>query len=167
MQNREKLRYRNHFNRQQNNKKILPISNTIYSESAASISPNGRYVAFQSDENGSDQIYLTQTLNPNGAKRQLTGRGGKEPVWASDGTELFFRNGNDLLALKIDPESGNTRGVPEVIFSMEFVSQNTLAAYKPSKSGDKFLVLKEVPGSKANKINFVFNWPEEIKQKLN
>jgi len=151
----------------QNNKKILPISNTTYSESAASISPNGRYVAFQSDENGSDQIYLTQTLNPNGAKRQLTGRGGKEPVWASDGTELFFRNGNDLLALKIDPESGNTRGVPEVIFSMEFVSQNTLAAYKPSKSGDKFLVLKEVPGSKANKINFVFNWPEEIKQKLN
>jgi len=49
---------------------------------------------------------------------------------------------------------------------MEFVSQNNLAAYKPSKSGDKFLILKEVPGSKANKINFIFNWPEEIKRKL-
>ena len=100
------------------------------------------------------------------SKQQLTGKGGKEPVWASDGTELFFRNGNDLLALKIDPESGKPQGVPEVMFSMEFVSQNNLTAYKPSESGDKFLVLKEVPGSKANKINFVFNWPEEIKQKL-
>ena len=150
----------------QKDKKILPISNTTYSESAASISPNGRHVAFQSDENGSDQIYLAQTLNPKGTKKQLTGTGGKEPVWSSDGKELFFRNGSDLLALKIDPESGKSQSVPEVLFSIEFVSQNNLAAYKPSKSGDKFLILKEVPGSKANKINFVFNWPEEIKQKL-
>ncbi|MFL2910491.1 MAG: TolB family protein [Limisphaerales bacterium] len=97
-------------------KKIRPIANTTYSESAASISPNGRHVAFQSDENGSDQIYLAQTLNPKGTKQQLTGTGGKEPVWASDGTELFFRNGSDLLALKIDPESGKTQGVPEVAF---------------------------------------------------
>lgn len=150
----------------QNDKKILPISNTTYTESAASISPNGRHVAFQSDENGSDQIYIAQTLNPKGTKRQLTGTGGEEPVWGSDGTELFFRNGSDLLALKIDPESGKPQGIPEVLFSMEFVKQETLSAYKPSKSGDKFLVLKEVPGSKANKINFVFNWPEELKQKL-
>ena len=150
----------------QNDKKILPISNTTYTESAASISPNGRHVAFQSDENGSDQIYIAQTLNPKGTKRQLTGTGGEEPVWGSDGTELFFRNGSDLLALKIDPESGKPQGIPEVLFSMEFVKQETLSAYKPSKSGDKFLVLKEVHGSKANKINFVFNWPEELKQKL-
>jgi len=149
----------------QNDKKILPISNTTYSESAASISPNGRYVAFQSDENGSDQIYLAQTLNPK-ITRQLTGTGGTEPVWASDGTELFFRNGTDLLALKIDPESGKSQGVPEVLFSMKFIRHKSLGAYKPSKSGDKFLVLKEVPGSKANKINFVFNWPEELKQKV-
>ena len=101
----------------QNDKKILPISNTTYTESAASISPNGRYVAFQSDQNGSDQIYLAQTLNPK-ITRQLTGTGGTEPVWASDGTELFFRNGTDLLALKIDPESGKSQGVPEVLFSM-------------------------------------------------
>ena len=149
----------------QNDKKILPISNTTYTESAASISPNGRYVAFQSDQNGSDQIYLAQTLNPK-VTRQLTGKGGTEPVWASDGTELFFRNGTDLLALKIDPESGKPQGVPEVLFSMGFVRQKSLGAYKPSKSGDKFLILKEVPGSKANKINFVFNWPEELKQKV-
>ena len=150
----------------QNDKKILPISNTTYTESAASISPNGRHVAFQSDENGSDQIYIAQTLNPKGTKRPLTGTGGEEPVWGSDGTELFFRNGSDLLALKIDPESGKPQGIPEVLFSKEFVKQETLSAYKPSKLGDKFLVLKEVPGSKANKINFVFNWPEELKQKL-
>ena len=149
----------------QNDKKILPISNTTYTESAASISPNGRYVAFQSDQNGSDQIYLAQTLNPK-ITRQLTGTGGTEPVWASDGTELFFRNGTDLLALKIDPESGKSQGVPEVLFSMKFIRHKSLGAYKPSKSGDKFLVLKEVSGSKANKINFVFNWPEELKQKV-
>ena len=149
----------------QNDKKILPISNTTYTESAASISPNGRYVAFQSDQNGSDQIYLAQTLNPK-ITRQLTGTGGTEPVWASDGTELFFRNGTDLLALKIDPESGKSQGVPEVLFSMKFIRHKSLGAYKPSKSGDKFLVLKEVSGSKANKINFVFNWPEKLKQKV-
>ena len=149
----------------QNDKKILPISNTTYTESAASISPNGRYVAFQSDQNGSNQIYLAQTVNPK-ITRQLTGTGGIEPVWASDGTELFFRNGTNLLALKIDPETGKPQGVPKVLFSMEFVRHKSLGAYKPSKSGDKFLVLKEVPGSKANKINYVFNWPEELKKKV-
>ena len=49
---------------------------------------------------------------------------------------------------------------------MGFVSQYTLDAYKLSESGDKFLVLKGFSGSKANKINFVFNWLEKIKQKL-
>jgi hypothetical protein len=98
--------------------------------------------------------------------RQLTGTGGIEPVWASDGTELFFRNGTDLLALKIDPETGKPQGIPKVLFSMEFVRHKSLVSYKPSKSGEKFLVLKEVPGSKANKINYVFNWPEELKKKV-
>ena len=149
----------------QNNNEVLPVSNTKYKESAAVISPNGRYVVFQSDQDGSDQIYLVETLNPK-VVTQLTGKGGEEPAWARDGKELYFRNGADFCALTFDPESGQPQGAPEVLFTKEFEKQVQLRAYQPSRTGDKFLILKRVPGNKANKINFVFNWTEELKKKV-
>ena len=75
----------------------IPLADGPASESAGQFSPDGRLVAFNSDESGRDEIYVV-TFPPTGAKWQVSQNGGGEPRWSRDGRELYFVSGGRLAA---------------------------------------------------------------------
>ena len=145
--------------------KTTPISTTVYNETTGAISPNGKYIAYQSDLNGKNQIYVVEIANPKNTK-QVSVAGGEESTWSRDGTELFFRNETSLISVKFDPETGQVKSTPSVIFTKEFARFQSFHSYQPSKDGKRFLILKEAGESTANRVHFIFNLDEILKQKL-
>jgi hypothetical protein len=98
--------------------------------------------------------------------KQVSVAGGEEPTWSRDGAELFFRNETSLISVKFDPETGQVKSTPSVIFTKEFARFRRFHSYQPSKDGKRFLVLKEAGESTANRVHYIFNLDEILKQKL-
>jgi serine/threonine-protein kinase len=82
---------------------------------SARVSPNGKWLAYVSDESGSDEILLRPFPGP-GSIRQLTSEGGREPRWSRNGSELFYRAHGQLMSIRIDPSSGRSSGPPKPLF---------------------------------------------------
>ena len=98
--------------------------------------------------------------------QQITVTGGEEPTWARDGAELFFRNESRLFSVKFDPEKGQVNGASSVVFTKDFSRFQQNRAYQPSKDGNRFLILKKADESASNRIHYVFNLDEILKQKM-
>ena len=142
-----------------------PIATKGYNETKAAISPNGKYIAYQSDANGNHQIYVVEIAEPKNTQ-QITVNGGEDPIWARDGSELFFRKTASLLSVTFDPETGQITGQPSVVFAKKFARFEEHLAYQPSRDGKRFLILKKADESVANRIHYVFNLDELLKQKV-
>ncbi len=76
-------------------RKAQPFLRTPFNESAARFSPDGRWLAYVSDESGRYEVYVQPYPGP-GGKRQISTEGGTEPVWSRNGRELFYRNGKKM-----------------------------------------------------------------------
>ena len=80
-----------------------------------SVSPSGRWLAFDHDESGQQQVHLQSFPDLAGERRQVSTAGGSEPRWTRDGRELVYRNGDSVFAVTVDPTSGVT-GRPTLLF---------------------------------------------------
>ena len=76
---------------------------TPYDERHPMFSPDGRWLAYTSNESGRDEVYVLSYPGP-GGKRQISNQGGSQPLWARDGRELFYRNGNRFMAVSVETE---------------------------------------------------------------
>jgi Tol biopolymer transport system component len=137
---------------------------TKFNENAPQFSPDGRWLAYSSDESGRFEIYAVPYPGP-GGKWQVSSDGGREPVWNRNGRELFFRNGNKMMAAPIDTQQGFSAGTPKMLFQGQYVTLgNSTPNYDVTADGQKFLMLKTtVPPTQ---INVIVNWFEELKQKV-
>lgn len=118
-----------------------PFVQTRFNEYAPVISPDGRHVAYVSDESGRAEVIVVSCPEATG-KRQLSTEGGTEPVWSRDGLELFYRSGNRLM--RVDLSAGVAHaGIPTTLFEGEFVPGTvTLANYDVSADGRTFLMVR-------------------------
>jgi Tol biopolymer transport system component len=82
-----------------------PFLQTQANEFAAQFSPDGRWLAYVSDESGRNEIYV-QPYPGTGGKWQLSTNGGTEAVWNRNGRELFYRSGNAMMAVEITSQPG-------------------------------------------------------------
>ena len=87
-------------------------------ESAAVFSPDGRWLAYMSAESGSREIYVQPLPGP-GGKWQISTEGGSEVVWAHTG-ELFYRNGDQMMAVEITTDPAFSAGTPKLLFEGDF-----------------------------------------------
>ena len=78
----------------------VPFITTPASESHARFSPNGRWLAYVSNESGQDQVYVTSYPQAD-VKIQISPDSGTDPVWPGDGRELFYRRGNDIMVVTV------------------------------------------------------------------
>ena len=76
-----------------------PLDDTSFSQGSPKFSPNGRWLAYCTNESGRPQVYVKEF--PNGAKTQISNDGGNDPVWRRDGRELFYRNGDRMMAVPV------------------------------------------------------------------
>jgi Tol biopolymer transport system component len=108
---------------------------TRYRERDARVSPDGRRVAYVSDESGSFEVYVRTFPNAD-QKRRVSTNGGEMPAWGGGGSELFFVDADDnLMAVSLSPGDGIEPGAPTVLFE-----QPGILGYDVTADGQRFLV---------------------------
>ncbi len=153
-----------------------PLLKEDYIESHPHVSPDGRWLAYCSDESGKAEIYVRPFPDVDKGKWQVSTNGGNSPLWSPNGRELFYLTGDSTTdaAMRVAVETRPTfkSSKPEVLF------KGTYVGFYPSDfpwdihpDGKRFLMIKP-PGAPPSatggprKINIVLNWTEELKQRV-
>ena len=148
--------------------KAQPFLQTPFNEGAPRFSPDGRWLAYLSDESSRVEIYVQPFPGP-GGKWQISTDGGTEPVWNRNGRELFYRNGDKMMAVDIATQPSFSAGTPRMLFEGQYIPTPTTSPnYDVTPDGQRFLMLKSVEQAQTGptQINVVLNWFEELKQKV-
>ena len=117
---------------------------TEFEEFGGRFSPDGRWVAYVSNESGQDEVYVRPVSGPP-ARWQISSDGGSWPLWRADGGELFYRQGEQVLAVSVKTRPGFETGPPELLFEGELVNTGSLA-YGVSPDGERFVMLQRLKG---------------------
>jgi hypothetical protein len=141
---------------------LRPVAATAAFEALAQVSPNGRYVAYMSDESGRFEIFVTTFPDP-GGRWQVSQSGGVEPRWSQDGTALFFfAPDNRLMAAEVRTATGSFEvGAIRPLFQSRLMGMGF--RYDVSKDGKRFLVNGGIP-QQLSPITVVTNWTEALKK---
>ena len=137
-------------------RKPYPLLETKFREWAPAISPDGRWLAYSSNESGQRQIYVMSFPEP-GGKWQVSANGGYLPVWSYDGRELYFTNNDNtrMMAAEIRPGATFQAGPPKELFPIRMPSVQS--RFDVSKDG-RFLVPTITDESANVQITVVLNW---------
>ena len=138
-----------------------PWQATSFVEYDASFSPDGRWVAYGSDESGEFEIYVAPFPGP-GRKWQVSVGNGGWPVWRGDGSEILYVDiTGRMMAVSVE-ERGNglTFGQPEALF--QFRAAATDSGYAVTADGERFLVIEPAENLPPEPVTVVVNWPAAI-----
>lgn len=150
---------------------VKPLLQTTFAERNAEISPDGRWMAYESNESGRFEVYVRPFPNLDGGRWQVSTGGGTQAAWARNGRELFYRNEDALMAVSIRTEGGFVAGNPALLFRGQFVPTLGGRNYDVSPDGRRFLMLKEAKTSETGEpqrasLVVVANWTEELKRRV-
>jgi Tol biopolymer transport system component len=144
-----------------------PFLETQFREGAPVFSPDGKWIAYVSDESGRFEIYARPFPGP-GEKWPISVEGGNEPVWPRHGKQLFYRAGDAIMAVDIETTPVFSAGKPRKL--SETAYERSLAMWSnfdASGDGQRLLMVKrENPSPAATHINVVLNWLEELKSRV-
>ena len=145
--------------------KPFPFIHSEFNEPAATFSPDGHWVAFDSDESGNFEVYLTP-FPAGGGKWQVSQGGGVQPVWNGDGRTLYYiAPGGKLTAVSIaEKDSAVEIGTPHMLFQTTIADAGAFGrAYSVMPDGKRFLVEKQERGT-APPLTLVANWTSGLKR---
>ena len=144
-----------------------------YNESNAEFSPDGRWLAYQSTESGTSEIYVRPFPDVNASRRQVSTDGGTRPLWSRDGRELFYYlEPGTILAVPVEPGADFAPGRPEVVVQGDYAFPfNAGRHYDVSPDGSRFLLLSDVGAREgeepvAARIDVVLNWDQELLERV-
>ena len=139
---------------------------TQFRERNAELSPDGNWMAYQSNASGQNQIYVRPFPAVDQGQWMISTDSGTHPLWAPDGRELFYRSGAALMAVPIQTNPSFTPGTPEVLFEGDYFS-GAGRTYDVGPGGQRFLMIKAGAPSdeslSAPELIIVENWFEELK----
>jgi Tol biopolymer transport system component len=145
-------------------RKPIPIVETAFLKNGAAVSPDGKWLAYQTNESGRNEVYIT-AFPGGGAKWQVSTNGGAASRWRKDGKELFFLDPTDnIVAVDVNISGKAPQlGVPHALFQANAIQRQN-GSFDVTGDGKRFLVnignLKE--GS--DPLTLVLNWPGELKK---
>ena len=118
---------------------VRPSSN----ETDAVFSPNGRWVAFSSNESGRVEVYVARYPSLQEKVTVSTG-GGEVPVWSHDGKELFYRRGQSMMGVQVDTTARFRASTPKVLFSNpSYVGVGGDLSFDVTPDGRRFLMISD------------------------
>jgi serine/threonine-protein kinase len=138
-----------------------PFLQTPANETSAVFSPDGRWVAYVSDESGRAEVYVRPFSGP-GTRTQISIDGGAAPVWARDGRELFFAKGDTLFTTPVRLGRMFSSGAVRRLLSGPYGFNELAANYDVAPDGQRFLVLRSRVDSAPRQLELVLNWFEEL-----
>jgi Tol biopolymer transport system component len=137
-----------------------PWLESRFSEASPRFSPDGRWIAYESDESGEPEVYAALTEG-GGGKRRLSPSGGRLPRWRRDGRELTYVAPNGLImSIPVTAGSRGEFGVPVPLFRVESVVEN----YDVSPDGTRFLVRMPAENSSESPLRVILNWPALLEE---
>ncbi len=147
-------------------RKPTPFLATPYDETQGKLSPDGKWLAYTSDETGSYQVYVQPfPAGRASGKWQLSAQGGAMPQWRGDGKELFFlAPDRKLMAVEVTGAAAFQAGVPKPLFATRVATNNVLDYYAPSADGKRFLLMEPVEETALQPITMLVNWMGAVKK---
>jgi hypothetical protein len=156
-------------------RRARPLIQTTYVEMNAEVSPDGRWVAYQSDESGREEIYVRPFPDVNGGRWQVSTAGGTRPLWARTGRELFYLSpALELMRVEVDRDDQFAFGTATLVLKVGIFGGSVIGGGSPGRTydispdGRRFLILKEIASSTQNTepphLIVVQNWHEELKR---
>ena len=152
---------------------VEPLAEIKFRGELADFSPNGRYLAYQSDESGRYEIYVRPFPRVDNGRWQVSTAGGTRPVWARSGRELFYLDAsNALTAVPVSTsEPTISIGSPAKLFDTQYAEPNPSRHFDVSADSQRFLMLKAIapgdPNATPVSMILVEHWFEELKQRVN
>jgi Tol biopolymer transport system component len=140
----------------------VDIVASSFQEWHAAISPDGRWIAYTTDESGRAEVYVTTFPEP-GRKWQISMNGGLSPRWRGDGGELFYQSPtNSLVAVEVADRGGSlVIGASETLFSWQRPS-GPGRQFDVSKDGETFLLNRSINSGQSFPLTLVLNWEAEL-----
>jgi Tol biopolymer transport system component len=133
----------------------------------AQFSPDGKWVAYSSNESGRWEVYVTSFPDAHG-KWQVSTGGGEQPRWRGDGEEIYFLSSDaKLMAVLVDSKNEFESGTPTVLFQTdprEQIATTELVVYDVSRDGQRFLVNSKYNSGSLHPMSVILNWKTEMKK---
>jgi len=142
----------------------VPLLASTFNELNPEISPDGRWLAYTTNESGNYEVYVRSFPDVDGGGRwQVSTDGGMHPLWARNEQELFYRNDDAIMAVSIETDPTFVAGNPEALFEGSYFRAAGGRTYDVSLDGEQFLMIKQVEGATTTpQIIVVENWFEEL-----
>ncbi len=142
-----------------------PVTRTAATARNSRFSPDGRWLAYQSDETGRTQVYVVSFPGLD-QRRPISTEGGTEPAWRPDGGELFYRNGTRMMVVPIRTAPSLQVGPPRELFRGLFEEQAWGdRSYDVMPDGQHFVMFESDPAS-APELRVIRNWAAELRAML-
>ena len=149
-----------------------PLLTGPFREEGAALSPDGRWLAYTSDESGQEEIFVRPFPDTDTGRWQLSTRGGSAARWAPGGRELFFQGASgDLMVVPVAPGATFSAGEPRRLFPLggALYTSNIVPYYDLMPDRQRFVTARlaavnQAPG--AGQLVVVDNWFEELRMKL-
>jgi Tol biopolymer transport system component len=153
-----------------------PLLQTDHVEAMPKVSPDGRWMAYTSNESGNHEIYVRPFPEANKGKWQISTAGGISPLWSPDGRELFYLSeDNSAMAVAVETKPALSFGTPKLLYKSAYqgFSIGSGTPWDVHPDGKRFLMIKPprstgaAPAASGQpRITVVVNWFEELKQRV-
>jgi serine/threonine protein kinase len=141
-----------------------PLLNMPFNELSARLSPDGRWLAYSSDETGRYEVYVQPFPGP-GARVQISSDGGVQPCWSPDGSKLFYCGERGLFVAQIETESELRASAPVLFY--EWVPQRESATtFDVTPTGDEFILIQVDDRPALIPIRVVLSFTRELEERL-
>jgi serine/threonine-protein kinase len=137
--------------------------NERFSEQGARLSPDGRWLAYTSNESSRTEVYV-QAFPGAGGKWQISTEGGVEAQWSHDGRELFYRTGDKMMAVTIETKPTFHASPPRVLFEGRYARIGWPQANYDVAADGRFLMIRGDEQTLPTKMRAVLNWSEELRR---
>jgi len=144
-------------------RKPIPLARTRFGEQNGVLSPDGKFMAYRSNESGRSEVYV-QEFPEAKSKWQVSASGGTDAFWRNDGRELYYRARDlSLMAVPVQTAPTFTSGTPVALFKAPFALINARGLYRASPDGKRFLILRTLSKEAIPPLTVVLNWAVAIK----
>jgi serine/threonine-protein kinase len=156
--------------------KVTSLISTPATELDGEVSPDGKWLAFESNESGRVEVYVRPFPNVDAGRWQISTTGGTRPAWSPRSNEIFYLDSaGGLTAVGLEIAGGTiVAGRPQQLFATKYHPGFTtlgldFRGYDVSRDGQRFLMIKEpvdAPPQEARRMIVVVNWTEELKARM-
>ncbi|MEO7454946.1 MAG: protein kinase [Gemmatimonadaceae bacterium] len=150
---------------------LTPLLNAPYDEYAMALSPDGKWLAYESNETGREEVFVRPFPNTNDGKVPVSSNGGASPLWSRDGRELFFVRGhNAMMSASITPGATIRVGEPHVLFESGTLAERGVSWYTPwdVAPDGRFMLVRSVhaKGKVSTPLTIMENWLDDANARV-